>query len=188
MRVIKTELYKFKELSEESKQKAIELHRNNLYEYNDFSGWAIDDCFLLEPLHNELEKLGFKGELLIKNNRKIYFSLGRDRYIDISKAMEIQDNDLFLKWLGVTDRMIKEGNVCFTIGKDTIGFGENDYTKDFTDRDLRILERAEDKFENHCNSILNSIEESIDWNYTDEAITESIECNDYEFTKDGKQY
>ena len=102
--------------------------------------------------------------------------------------MEIVSNDVFLEWLGVTDRMIKDDSVYFTIGKDTIEFEENDCEQEFKERDLRILKRAKDKFENHCESVLNSIEESIDWNYTDEAIIESIEANDYEFTANGEQH
>lgn len=190
MRTIETKIFKFEELNPEQQQQAIEKFREKLYQHNDFAEWAIDDCFLLNPPHKEVVKLTteLKDDILIKNNRTIYFDLGRGRHLDISKAMEVQDNDLFLKWLGVTDRMIREEIVYFTIGKDTIEFEENDYNIDFSGRDLRILKRAKEKFEDHCSQILKDIEASIDYNFTDEAIKESIECNDYEFTEDGEQF
>jgi hypothetical protein len=173
MRTITTpnfKVYLFDELSKEAKKKAIENQRSKYYEYNDFCEWAIDDCFLLEPKHQELMDLfgedfykelnkhkKYKDEPLIKNNRKIYFSLDRDRHIDISNAMEIQDNDLFLKWLGVTDKMIREDVVYFTIGKDTIDFEENRIDKDFTDENVEVLDEAKEKFEAHCQDILNRL-------------------------------
>ena len=191
MRTETIEIFKFEELSKEAKKNAIELQRNELYKHNDFSEWAIDDCYLLNPPYREVEKLDntLVDSILIKNTReKFYFSLGRDRFIDISNAMEIVSNDVFLEWLGVTDRMIKDDSVYFTIGKDTIEFEENDCEQEFKERDLRILDRAKEKYENHCEDILNCIEESIDYNFTDEAILESIECNDYEFTSNGEQH
>ncbi len=190
MRTETIEIFKFEELNPEQQQQAIEKFREKLYQNNDFAEWSIDNCYLLNPPHKEVVKLTTElaDDILIKNNRTIYFDLERGRHLDISKAMEVQDNDLFLKWLGVTDRMIKEDNVHFTIGKDTIDFEENDYNIDFSDRDLRILERAKEKFEDHCSQILKDIEADIDYRFTDEAIKEDIECNDYEFTEDGEQY
>lgn len=190
MRTIKTEDYKvytFNELNDKAKAKAIKEVRDSYYEYNDFSEWAIDDCYLLNPCHKEVEKLDktITENLLINNNRKVYFSLGRGRYIDISNAMEIVSKEVFLLWLGVTQRMVDADLVHFKIGEDTIEFEENHWDKEFTERDLRILERAKEKFENHCEDILRSIEESIDHRYSDEAIEEDAIANEYEFTEDG---
>ena len=193
MRTIKTpdfQVMKFEELTPEAKEKAIDEVRDSYYQHNDFCEWIIDDCYLLNPPYKEVEKIDKtpKDGLLIKNNRKIYFSLDRDRYIDISGAMEVVSDEVFLEWLGITNRMINEDLVYFTIGKDTIEFEENRCDKDFTDRDLKILERAKDKFENLCSDILNSIEKSYDYMFTDEAIEEDIEANELEFTEDGSRY
>jgi hypothetical protein len=193
MRTITTpdfQVMTFEELTPEAKEKAIEQVRNSYYEHNDFCEWAIDDCYLLNPPYKEVEKLDstLKDGILIKNNRVIYFSLDRDRCIDISNAMEVVSDDVFLEWLGVTERMIRDELVCFTIGKDTIEFEENHFDKDFTDRDLRILERAKDKFKDHCADILNSLEKEYDYRFTDEAIIEDIEANGFEFHADGRQF
>ena len=190
MRTIETKIFKFEELTSEAQVQAIDKLRDKLYEYNDFAEWAIDDCYLLNPPYKEVEKLDstLRESLLIKNTRKIYFSLDRDRYIDISNAMEVVSNDVFLEWLGVTKRMIDQELVCFEIGKDTIEFEENHYDKEFTDRDLRILERAKDKFKDHCANILKSLEESYNYKFTDEAIIEDIDANEMEFKEDGDKY
>ncbi len=183
MRTIETKVYSFNELSEEAKQKAIETIRDINYEYNDFAEWAIDDCSLLEPMEKEISKFKNYDFPLIKNNRKIYFSLGRNRYIDISRAMEIQDDKMFLNWLGIDNRLIDK--ISFEIGKDTIDF---EIHLELTEIQEQKLERAKEKFEDHCEDILNRIENDIDYRFSDEAIIEDIEANDYEFTEEGKRY
>lgn len=183
MRTIRTKIYSFDELSEEAKQVAIEQIRNSYYEYNDFSEWAIDDCSLLEPPHKELEDLfGQTYDFpLIKNNRKVFFSSGRNRYIDISKAMEITNHSQFLEWLGVNFE------IEFSINPDRIIFDE-DMEIEFSEEQENILGQAMNKFATHCEDILKRIEADIDYRFTDEAITEDIEANEYEFFSNGKQY
>lgn len=194
MRTIETTVYKFNELVEDAQQNAIEKIRDFYYEYNDFVSLAIDDCALLEPPHKELEDLfGTEYDFpLIKNNRKVYFSLGRDRNIDISNAMEISSHNQFLLWLGIkeSDFLDEEGFsiLDYKIGTDTIEFDTTDYSIEFTKEQETILEMAKEKFEEHCEDILKGIEKEIDYRFTDEAIIEDILANDYEFLSNGEQY
>lgn len=188
MKVINIKLFNFSELDEKAKETAIEQYRYKLYEYNNFANWVIDDCSLLEPSETELinifgEKYRFP---LIENNRKIYFSLDRDRYIDVSNAMIVNNEYQFLIWLGIPEQM--HDKVYFTIGKDTIEFEENDFNYNFNNTENNILEDAVCKFEEHCESILNRIESGIDYRFTDEAIIEDILCNEVEFFEDGSIY
>ena len=194
METIKKEftIYKFNELSETAKETAIENTRNNFYENNNFAEWTVDDCSLLEPKDKEIRevykknKLEYK-DLLIKNNRKIYFSLDRGRYIDISQAMEIQSNYMFLKWLGLNDRLIEK--VTFEIGKDTINIEPNYFKDDnITEIEQKKIDKAVSKFEEHCEDILTKIDEDIEYRYSDESISDFLECNDYDFTEDGEIY
>lgn len=187
MRTIRTKVYTFNELSQEAKEVAIQEIRNSYYESNDFASWAVDDCALLEPKEEELRKLFGKDYdfPLIKNNRKVYFDIDRNRYIDISNAMEIQNSKQFLKWLGLNNRLIEK--VDFTIGEDTIEF-MNCGEKEFTEIETNKIVLAVDKFENHCEDILKRIEADIDYRFTDEAITEDILANGYEFLSNGKRY
>lgn len=179
MRTIIKNIYTFNELSEEAKKQAIENVRNSYYQYNDFSEWAIDDCYLLQPeeLMNE--------DILIKNNRKIYFSLDRDRYIDISKAMEIQNSVKFLKWLGLDKKLIDK--IDYDIKKDSIEF-YNQSDKDFTENQQRKLDFAESKFNDHCEIILERIEKDIDYRFEDESIIEDINSNNIEFYENGDKH
>lgn len=174
MRIIETKAYKFNELSEEAKEKAIENHRESMY-YLDISEWIIDDCYLLNP----------KGinDLIIGNTRKIYYSLDRDRHIDISNGMEVKDDIAFLEWLKIPFDI--HDKVYYTIGKDTIEFEENEDGYTFTDNELEILDNAKEIFEDHCDWVLNCIESNIEYYFSDENIIEDINCNEYEFTEEG---
>ena len=179
MRTIETKVYAFSELNDAVKKIAISEIENKYNEYNDFSEWAIDDCYLLQPI--EL----INEELLIVNNRKIYFSLGYNRYIDISNAMEIQNSTLFLKWLGLDKRLINK--VDYKICLDHLEF-MNQSKNDFTAIQQTKLNAAGKKFRDHCQDILRRIETGIEYRFTDESIIEDIEANEYEFTADGKIY
>jgi len=195
MITIKTNIYTFEELTEEQKEKAIDSVRNKYYDHNDFAEWAIDDCSLFEPPQKELEELfgkDYKFPLLENTREKLFFSLGRDRYIDISNAMQISDDTYFLKWLGINKYDFLNDDGCpvldYKIGKDTIEFYTNDFNVEFTNEQETILEKAKEKFEEHCENILNRIEYDIDYRFTDEAIIEDIHANDYQFTEQGNLY
>ena len=174
MRTIETKVYEFNELSEEAKEKAIDNMRTRMYDW-DIHYWVIDDCYLLNP----------KGinDLIIGNTRKIYYSLDRDRYIDISNGMEINNDIAFLEWLKIPFDI--HDKVYYTIGKDTIEFEENEDGYTFTDNELEILDNAKEIFEDHCDWVLNCIESNIEYYFSDENIIEDITCNEYEFTEEG---
>jgi len=188
MKTITINTYSFNELSEEAQKVAIENVRNSYYENNDFLRWAIDDCSLLEPQHEELEKL--LGENynfpLIKNTRQIFLSLNRDRYIDISKGAEITNYYHFLKWLGFNDSMIEKIN--FTIKEDSIEFDNVDYENDLTTEEEEQIQAAEQKFKDHCEAILKRIETDYEYRFTDEAIKEDIESDEIDFLETGEIY
>jgi hypothetical protein len=174
MRTIETKVYEFNELSEEAKEKAIDNMRTRMYDW-DIHYWVIDDCYLLNP----------KGinDLIIGNTRKIYYSLDRDRYIDISNGMEINNDIAFLEWLKIPFDI--HDKVYYTIGKDSIEFEENEDGYTFTDNELEILDNAKEIFEDHCAWVLNCIESNIEYYFSDENIIEDITCNEYEFTEEG---
>lgn len=190
MRTIRTKVYQFNELNDQAKQVALEEIRNRYYEYNDFASWAIDDCALLEPPHRELEDLfGTEYDFpLIKNTRKdIYFDTDRNNYLDCVVAMEITNDEQFLKWLGIDRNIQGLEDLEYTIF--TSGYRNSSTTIDFdnysSDFDNIVL-NAQSKFNSHIQDVLKRIERDIDYRFTDEAITEDILANDYEFTKDGK--
>jgi hypothetical protein len=98
MRTIETKLYKFEELSEEAQETAIEQVRDSYYAYNDFSEWAIDDCTLFEPKHEELSTLfksDYKFPLLENTGNKIYFDTERGSYLDCENALIVTNKSNF---------------------------------------------------------------------------------------------
>lgn len=185
MKTISINIYSFNELSQESKQKAIENVRNSYYEYNDFIEWAIDDCTLLEPPYKDLKTLfGDNYNFpLLKNNRKVYCSLDRNRYIDISNAMEVTNDFQFLTWLGLNSELIDK--VGYKIGTDSIDIYSYE---DLSESEIEVIENAVKKFKDHCQTVLNRIEENYEYRFTDEAIIEDIEANEFDFLIDGTIY
>ena len=189
MKTINITLYKFEELSKEAQQKAIENEKENTFDF--CLDYVIDDCYLLEPPHEEIKKLYKKlkiqpKEILIKNNRKVYFDIYR-KIIDISEAMEIQDNYFFLRWLGLNDRLINK--ITFEIGKDTINIDLDIYQDcSLTKIEETKIDSAIEKFENHCRNILNNIEESYNYYYSDEHLSERLIDLDYDFKESGEIY
>lgn len=192
MRAIRIKVYKFDELSEQAKQTAIEEVRNEYYEYNDFANWAVDDCALFEPKHQELEDLfGVAYDFpLIKNTREnIYFNTERGSYLDCEKAMQITNEKQFLLWLGLTEEIINGDDFSFNIF--TPNYRDADTTIDFDGFDSKfddVVYKAQNKFQKHIQDVLKRIEADIDYRFTDGAIIEDIEANDYEFLSDGKKY
>jgi hypothetical protein len=197
MRTIRTKVYTFDELSNEAKQVAIQEMKNSYYEYNDFASWAVDDCALFEPIEKDLiELFGADYDFpLIKNTREsIYFSTDRNWFLDCAKAMEVTNDAHFLKWLGITDYFLTQKvsyNIYTPNGRNadtTIEFSFDDDYDEPTKEELKIIENATKKFNNHIKDILIRIEADIDYRFTDEAIIEDIQANDYEFLKSGKKY
>ncbi len=195
MRTIRTKVYKFEELSNEAKEVAIENYRNSGV-LDDVGFWAVDDCSLFEPLQTELDLIGFKGsDFIISNNRKnIYFSIDRNWFLDCAEALKVEHCDYFYKWLDITDEFLLQ-KISFEIytpsGRNsdtTIEFiCDEDYDK-FTEEEEKVVENAKIKFDNHIQNVLRRIEADIDYRYTDEAITEDILANEYEFLSNGKQF
>ena len=199
MQTIKIEIYEFNELSNEAKENAIEQIRQKRYNYNDYVNWIIDDCYLFEPKHDELFKL-FGSEYskmtipLIGNSRKnIYFDFERNRHIDSSEAMIINNEKMFLSWLEIPENMFDK--IYFTIKStnsrypDTyISFEENECDYQFSDIELKIFENANDKFSNHMENVLKQIEQYYDYCFSDASLIEEIEANSYQFTEDGVIY
>ena len=199
MQTIKIEIYAFNELSNEAKENAIEQIRQKRYNCNDYIEWITDDCYLFEPKHDELFKL-FGSEYsklnnpIIGNSRKnIYFDLDRNRHIDASEAMIINNEKMFLSWLEIPENM--HDKIYFSIKStnsrylDTyISFEENEYDYQFSDIELKILENANDKFSNHMENVLKQIEQGYDYCFSDASLIEEIEANSYQFTENGEIY
>jgi hypothetical protein len=197
MKTIELNIYKFDELIGNARNTAIEEYRQRMYTDNDFSRYAIDDCYLFEPRHTEIVDLcpayADYGKPIIGNTRKIYYDLDRNRHLDASKGIVINNEKMFMEWLEIPEGM--HDKVYFTIRAtqtryaDTIiNFEENHCDYIFSDEERKILDYAEVKFSNHMDDVLNRISEAYEYYFSDEYIAEQLEINEYEFTEDGKIY
>lgn len=192
MRTIRTKVYKFEELKDEAKQTAIQEVREMYYEDNNFAHWAVDDCALFEPKEQDLIELFGKDYNfpLIENTREsIYFNTDRNSFLDCAKAMQVTNDKQFLLWLGIDTNEEEFKDISFNIF--TPNYRNSDTTIEFEDFDSSfgdVVDTAVEKFNNHIKDVLKRIEADIDYRFTDEAIIEDIEANDYEFYKNGKKY
>jgi hypothetical protein len=197
MKTIELNIYKFDELIGNARNTAIEQYREIMYTDNDFSRYAIDDCYLFEPRHTEIVDLcpayADYGKPIIGNTRKVYYDLDRNRHLDASNGIVINNEKMFFEWLEIPECM--HHRLYYTIKgtwaryPDTIiRFEENDISDEFTEDEMKILENAQDKFSNHMEDVLNRISEAYEYYFSDEYIAEQLEINEYEFTEDGKIY
>lgn len=190
MRTIETKVYSFNELSEDAKQKVIESVRESYYKYNDFAEWAIDDCALFEPKHEELENIeGYNFPLLENTRQKIYFSADREWYLDCENALIVTNDEVFYKWLGIPEDVYDNGDFNYRIftprGRyETTTIDFDGYLSEYGD----IMDAAKERFDDLMQDVLKRIEAGIDYRFSDEAIIEDIKANEFEFTEDGEKY
>jgi len=195
MRTIRTKVYSFDELSETAKEVAIEERRNAYYEDNDFALFAVDDDNLFEPNHHELmEVFGEYPPTLTENLRKkMHFSVDQNYFLDCENALYIPNNDKFLQWLGIKDKELRD-QIYFTIytptGRDNstaINFSW-DSEEEETEEYFTAVDQATEKFNDYIDSIIDRIRKSIDYYFSDEAITEDLLNSEDEFLSNGKRY
>jgi len=175
MRTIEIQAYKFNELDEQAKQKAIE---NNIYINVDYDWW--------EDIYREMEECGIK----IKS-----FDLGRSRSCSIEFIDDAQDvaekilkewghhsafySDDCKQFLKDRDDLVKK----YGTGNDVDGYKVDEDKEDEFDQDLDDLYYY---FRNDMQqNILHVLDDGYIYLTSEETITDTIEANEYEFTKDG---
>ena len=193
MREIK--IYKFEELSEEAKEKALSQYKDNMEENESWEAqnWAIDDCALFEPKHDEMvaavgpDYYDKNGEFVMANRRKGINTDGY--YLNIQEALEITNSTMFKKWLGVPDMFID--NVDYDISTDngstSIELEHDRLIGDpLADALTGILDNAETKFSNHIEDIIRRIELGTEEYFSADNVMDRIEeDSELEFLKDG---
>jgi hypothetical protein len=208
MREITTKVYQFNELGQRAKARAIEDHKDHMMEYEgqEALSWAIDDCSLFEPPHREMAALfgenyydanktpdGRYGQFVFKNKRKGLLVDLDSRDLCIANALEITNESMFLKWLGLPGEM--HDKVSWSIDDGTFGtqldVGYADWV--FEDEDLVVdpddpaFEAARKKFESHMDSVLDRIQSGYDEYFSDENVEDRLN-EGYEFEEDGTKF
>lgn len=166
-----TKVFTFDELSEEAKDKAIE----NLYDINIFHDW-------FESVYDDAEQIGLKI---------INFDIDRGSYCHghfTVSANEVAENilrnhgdkcqtyktadEFLLNWQPIFDAYMDENSAHYEsyASEKKLQELEDDFLKSLLE-DYRII-----------------LSQEYDYLTSREAIIETIEANNYEFTEDGKLY
>lgn len=170
MKTVKINLYKFEELSEEAKQKALE----KLYDLNvDHNWWE----FTYEDANNiglkitefDLYRKEIRGEFNYSANEVAQDIL--NNHGDTCETYHIAQ-DFLNKWNPVFADYMDETS-------------ENFESCDLEDK---MFDLEKNFLEELLNEYLSILQREYDYLTSEEAIIESIEANDYEFTEDGELY
>ncbi len=198
-------IYTYDELSPEAKETAREEVREEMREneWHESYNWAIDDCALFEPAHDEMVKFcgnnyyeenrtpdGKYGQFVFKNTRKGIQFDGDDGTLNIQNALEITNERMFKLWLGIPEMFHQ--TVDYEIytppypGSTTIGLTHSELQGEVMGDVLSgILEKAEEKFESHIARIHDRICGGMETYFDDENVEFRIEDGNYEFQEDG---
>lgn len=176
MRIIEVKLYKFNELNEEAKKKALDkLQLINV----EFNNWFDSD-------YEDANRVGIKIT---------GFDLGRANSISLEFIEGAEE---------VAREILKEhGEGCDTFEAATNFLKDKDnLVYELSDKieTERVAEGNEEEFDERCDSLEEEFKKEIEACYfkqlhssyeyliSEEAIKETIEANEYEFTEEGEKY
>ena len=192
MRTVRTKIYQFNELNDKAKQVAIENFRDNQQEI--FLDFFNEYCL------EQIEEAGFKGKVSLN------YSLSYSQGDGLSFNAEYFDklNDIFKEVLGEAkqksiDAIINESSFtlkstnnyyCYA-SKNDLDFTLENYSREYKNIDLvigKVREKLEDLYINLCKDLENKGYSEIEYQNSDEYITEEIINNKYEFTENGNLF
>ncbi len=190
MQTVTINTYKFSELSEEAKKKAIDWYKD--LESQDLLPFFADEC------NETLEAAGFVGA-------KVSYSLGWCQGDGLSFNADYYSKleELFLADLGAgkerTAKLLAEsctqvikgntGRYCYASKSDIdLYIDANNYNElnNINATVGRVLSSFEDLYMDICKKLEKQGYAEIDWSLSDECIIENIEANDYDFLETGK--
>lgn len=192
MKTIEIQLFKFAELSSEAQQNAIQKERKYMYE----TGTVLH--FFYEHCYDRISERGFK-------NPTIEYSLSYSQGDGPSFIAEnyVFLNDLVLEVFGahhprisafIVDNLIltikgNNGRYCFASRSDInieLGFYGNNECELVNDVISEIQSRLTGIYLGVCKKLENDGYAEIEYQQSDEAITETLQANDYDFTANGE--
>tara|TARA_R100000742_G_C4186970_1_gene20269 strand:+ start:56 stop:550 length:495 start_codon:yes stop_codon:yes gene_type:complete len=164
MKTIEIKVYKFEELDEQTREKVIENYRYI----------NVDDTFWYDWIKDDFYRLGLEiqeFDIGRGNYAKIYI----DNFEDTSKNIIKEFGDSVL---------IKQTakNYIDEYNKIQANYKEDEDIE----RELEILDEEYEK--EYSEDILSYLRANYEWEITDEAVINTIEANDYDFTTEGKIY
>jgi hypothetical protein len=184
METKKINVYSFEELKPEIQEKVL----NNFREINTNYDWYE---FIFENFKEEFKEYGLSFESL-------NFDLYR-REISFNK-LDVDNLNLFLnKILPIDNKILlslsnfKDFDYYYNIddnGNFIIDdYDEEDLNQKVTIEDLKLIEDTATEFlKDKLREMLKYLDDEYNYLLSDESIKETIECNEYKFLKDGRQF
>ena len=164
MRTIEIKVYKFEELDKQTQEKVIENYRYINVEDSSWYYWIQED---FSRLGLEIQEFNLDRG----NYAKIYI----DNFEDTSKnIIEYFGDSVLIKQTAK--------NYLDEFNKIQANFKEDEDIE----RELEILDEEYEK--EYSEDILSYLRANYEYEISDEAIIETIEANDYDFTTEGKIY
>jgi hypothetical protein len=175
-KTVEVDVYKFEELSDRAKEKAREWYRSGFDYY-----WGDDNISSLKEWADWFNVKIKNYSLGGSDNRSqgVDFDLYIDSNVDQLRGVRLW------KWMN-NQTVLPDltGNCPFT----GFCFDENllDKVRDFMKRpwDTDYRELMQDCIDEFCKAYA----DDVDYQYSDEAVDESMEANEYEFDEDGNRF
>ena len=180
--------WKFEELTEEQQEKALERYRyfnvedSFWYDYDGKTGFTAEELKRMRV--NPYDK---NTDELIKW-KHLYFDLDRSWYIQFTDARFV-DDEIARKFLRVPRELWNNVYWSFVSTRENttrLEYEHQDSYKDFTPKQIEILDRAVELFSNKMDEALKGLRDNYEYALSDEAVRESLIANDYDFTAEGK--
>lgn len=171
MKTIEINIYSFNELSEDAKQNAIEQYRENHYGFN----WSDDYFDSAKKCLDVFDARLIDYSIDWSNINRCHWKIDVD---DVEDVYEHLDSSYYKQYINGK--------------KYPSGFCADDY---FFSAMINLLDN-QCKFQGTLKELLDeclwelfdSACKDYDYQISDEGITESIQCNEYQFTEDGNIY
>jgi len=192
-KTIRTKVYSFSELSDDAKQVAIENYRNR------FDDWHFENQCLADDFNEQIKAEGFE-------NPRVQFCLSYSQGDGLSFSADGYSHlyDVVLSVVGshkpktaqlIADNISLEikgntGRYCYASTNDISGridYWRND-TPNIDDVVSEVVDELSDRYMDLCSELENQGYEHYEYIMSDEAIAETLEINEYLFTKDGREF
>ena len=194
MKTIEITLYKFNELSKDAQQNAISNYRanqwangDNLYFFSENCTEVLKDMGFINPTvqyslsSSQGDGLSFSSDGYSKLRDIVLGVLGAHH----PKIADFITNNISLTIKGNT------GNYCYASRTDIdveLGFYGNNETPLINDAISMVQERLTDIYMDACKELEKDGYDEIEYEDSDEFISESLIANEYHFTEDGELY
>lgn len=204
MRIVETKVYKFKELSEQAKEKAIESYRDINVQHEWYDGTFEIFKETMNDLGFDVDKMYFSGFWSQGDGAMFEGSLNDNIKYRLDDVLEKHMRSSKKNWNRV-EKLIKDGFINLNGSFSHAGryYHEKSYDDSLSceyqcDYSLNLsniedilddmLECIREMYEDHCRQLYSDLEKEHEYYTSDNEVAETIICNDYEFTKEGEQF